>query len=144
MKYCLLIQIRMLLFYVVSITAACGGGHTASAVRYQGDALVVDEVIYPWQPFETKGCIEGVVYISNVPTQVEHPYPTQTLESRLDELGLTNREPYDPYNTDPALSSYLIQVPVGWEDQWVRVLQGQQPKLNYPITVRLECLGSGA
>jgi|SRR6185369_5172948 len=106
---------------VVLLLSGCRGGPEPT-VRYSGTVLIVESATYARRtPAEIRlpgDTIEkGVVYVGEKQGQ------RAALEARLDELGLIKRR-YD------VVLHFAVQVPVGWEDQWVRALLAE-PQVQY-------------
>jgi hypothetical protein len=101
---------------LASLLHGCGGGDQPN-VEYVGTTLLVDTTPYerrtlsemnlPGDFFE-----DGNVYVT------EQSGQRAAVEARLDELGLSH-ERYE------AISSFIVHVPTGWEDQWARALADQ-------------------
>lgn len=94
------------------LLSGCRGGPEPT-VRYSGTVLIVEGATYARRTPAEIGLpgdiAKGVVYVREKQGQ------RLALGARLDELGLTKRR-YDD------VLHFAVQVPLGWEDQWVRAL----------------------
>jgi len=103
--------------FAASLLFGCGDG-AQSNVQYSDAALIVDGIAYSRRTpgeaeFLSNIYEEGAVYVGEKPGQ------QAALDARLNELGLTDHLRYE------VISHYVVRVPVGWEDQWVRALLAQ-------------------
>lgn len=118
-------------FGLVTVLSACGGGES-TIVRYTGSTLVVDG-----QSYERRSTAQfdlpSLIYVSEVVFVGERPGQRQALETRLDQLGLTDRLRHE------GIAHYEVRVPVGWEDQWVRALQVQPQVLYSWLNFAIPC-----
>jgi hypothetical protein len=128
-KTSILKNLAALMLLAVSILlSGCGGGDRP-LVEYSDTTLFVDGTAYERRTAsEINGpgvFEEGAVYVT------EQPGQQTALGARLDEFGLTHQ--YQSYST------FKVQVPTGWEDQWARAIQVQLEVkytwLNWAITL---------
>lgn len=100
---------------VVAALVPSSAGAGESDVRYSGDSLIVGDASYARRTL-TEMRLPGDTYERGAVYVGEKPGQRAALEKRLDELGLTDRR------RDELTSQFVVRVPDGWEDQWVRAL----------------------
>ena len=113
------------------LLTGCRGGPEPTA-RYSGAVLIVEGATYarrtPAEIGIPSDIIEkGTIYVG------EKQGKRAALEARLDELDLIKRRRYDD------ISAFAVQVPVGWEDQWVRALMAEPQVQNAWINFGISC-----